>query len=871
MDYGSRDPSDADLRWYRNIPVPTSYMAMGSREDWFGGYDHAAQAGFVHWADHAISPGKKLWTWGNAPFGRAWDRELSDGEHDPYIELMAGVFTDNQPDFSYLAPGETRVFSQWWYPTQRIGPAHRASLEAAVHLSLDGTRARVGVAVTRPRDALRVTLARGDRTILDQTAAAAPDRPVLLEGVVVPRGTRPTELLLRVTDGGRALLEHRPIEPPEGGPPDPAREPALPTDVPDVETLVLIGRHLDLYRHATRRPEDYWREALRRSPDDSRANVEMGLWHLRRGQPAEAVGHLRRATAALTRLDDHPADGTAAYALGLALRELGDAVAADDALAAAAWLDGWRAPGRPSCAPSSPHVPATTRAPSPCSMGSSPMRPAMPGRGSSGRACCASSAGPRMPSSRSSTRSRRTRWTRGRSRSAAACSRAVSRPIACHGPARPTRSATRRSPLTSPTTMPAPACTQTPSRCCPMCYLMLQPRWHRSSPTPASVARRRGGRRAGAGLAGARTPPAHRALLPGPSRGDGRAASAIAADPADPHAPYLLGLLLYDRRRYAEAIALWRTAARLDPAFPTVHRNLGLAAFNVEHRPARALAAYRRAFRLDPEGRPRALRARSAAQAAGTRADGTAGGPAPSPPHGRHPRRPDRGARDAVQRDRPACRGARGHRRTSLPSMGGGRGPGLRAMGRRQPGARPRGARGRGLDGGARASRRRTIAAREPGRGYRHPLAPEYELHWLSARAHRLAGDERAARLWLETACASVTDPADGLVPADAWRARALRELGDPAAADQVLRGMLWTARARRARRARVNYFATSLPAFLLFADDLALRERIGSRHLEGLALQGLGRARAARAAFREVAALDPNHLEARLRLSELG
>ena len=29
---------------------------------------------------------------------------------------MAGVFTDNQPDFSFLAPGETKTFSQFWYP-----------------------------------------------------------------------------------------------------------------------------------------------------------------------------------------------------------------------------------------------------------------------------------------------------------------------------------------------------------------------------------------------------------------------------------------------------------------------------------------------------------------------------------------------------------------------------------------------------------------------------------------------------------------------------------------------------------------------------------------------------------------------------------
>jgi hypothetical protein len=107
--------SPNDLSFYANIPVPTSYMCMGSREDFFGGYDYAAQAGIVHIANHHISPGKKQWTWGNHEFGYAWDRNLTDkdarGEHGPYIEIMAGVYTDNQPDFSFLQPGETKTWS----------------------------------------------------------------------------------------------------------------------------------------------------------------------------------------------------------------------------------------------------------------------------------------------------------------------------------------------------------------------------------------------------------------------------------------------------------------------------------------------------------------------------------------------------------------------------------------------------------------------------------------------------------------------------------------------------------------------------------------------------------------------------------------
>ena len=75
-------------------------------------------AGFVHWADHHYAVGKKQWTWGDDAFGHAWNRNLAD-DGAAYIELMAGVYTDNQPDFSHLAPGETKTFSPVLVPDGR--------------------------------------------------------------------------------------------------------------------------------------------------------------------------------------------------------------------------------------------------------------------------------------------------------------------------------------------------------------------------------------------------------------------------------------------------------------------------------------------------------------------------------------------------------------------------------------------------------------------------------------------------------------------------------------------------------------------------------------------------------------------------------
>lgn len=113
-----------DLSWYANIPIPTSYMCMGTDEDFFGGYDHGKQAGVVHIANHHISPGKKQWTWGNHEFGYAWDRNLTDAD-GPYIELMAGVYTDNQPDFSFLQPGETKTWRSSGIRFGRSGQRNR--------------------------------------------------------------------------------------------------------------------------------------------------------------------------------------------------------------------------------------------------------------------------------------------------------------------------------------------------------------------------------------------------------------------------------------------------------------------------------------------------------------------------------------------------------------------------------------------------------------------------------------------------------------------------------------------------------------------------------------------------------------------------
>ncbi|MDE7327387.1 MAG: DUF5107 domain-containing protein, partial [Lachnospiraceae bacterium] len=65
-------------------------------------------------------------------------------------------------------------------------------------------------------------------------------------------------------------------------------------------------------------------------------------------------------------------------------------------------------------------------------------------------------------------------------------------------------------------------------------------------------------------------------------------------------APYYLGNLFYDKFSFKEAVSLWELSAREEPGFATVHRNLAIAYYNKKKDAGAAKEALERAFRLDP-------------------------------------------------------------------------------------------------------------------------------------------------------------------------------------------------------------------------------------------------------------------------------
>jgi len=344
MDYSA----GVDIANYKNIFVPTSYMGVNSKYDFEGGYECDTQAGMLHVASHHVSPGKKQWTWGNGDFGRAWDRCLTDDD-GPYIELMAGVYTENQPDFSWLMPYEEKEFTQYFLPYRELGSVKNATKDLLMNIEMDNDgKAILKVFATSAQKVTVVLKDKEGNIYLKEDAAISPEQ--VWEKSVDVNGNGLEDLRLSIVKDGRVVMTWEP-EPDEIRPiPDPAEAALLPHEIKTVEQLYLTGLHLEQYRHATYSPVDYYEEGLRRDPDDVRCNNALGLWYIRKGRFDKAEKYLEKAVKVLQKRNPNPYDGEPLYNLGLALKYQGRLDEAYARFYKSTWNGAWQDAGYFACA-----------------------------------------------------------------------------------------------------------------------------------------------------------------------------------------------------------------------------------------------------------------------------------------------------------------------------------------------------------------------------------------------------------------------------------------------------------------------------------------------------------------------------------------
>ncbi len=333
-----------DMRWWKNHPTPMSFFAWNYEQDFFGGYDEGKDAGIACVANHHLVPGKKFFQWGPGfgPNTRAamWNRILTD-EDGPYLELMTGAYSDNQPDYSWIRPYETKVFSWYWYPIRGIGNMKTANLSGALNLDLtSGGRARIAAYATQKYEDAVLSLSAGSRTILQKSVTISPAKPFSAE-VDLSEGVKETDLGLSLkSPGGKTLLAYSPEKGERPERPETAKPPKSPDEIETVEELYLTGLRIEQFHNPSREPYPYYEEALKRDPENYRVTRSLGILYLKRGMLGKAEQHLRTAVKQVTEDYTSPRDGEALYYLGLILKIKGQYDEAYDRLYRATWSYG---------------------------------------------------------------------------------------------------------------------------------------------------------------------------------------------------------------------------------------------------------------------------------------------------------------------------------------------------------------------------------------------------------------------------------------------------------------------------------------------------------------------------------------------------
>jgi tetratricopeptide (TPR) repeat protein len=850
------DYAPNDLSFYANIPVPMSYMSMGSKEDFFGGYDYKKQAGVVHYANHHISPGKKQWTWGNHEFGYAWDRNLTDAdaydEFPPYIEIMAGVYTDNQPDFSFLQPGETKSWSQYWYPIQKIGPAQHANLEAAISLRLLEDELQLGVAVTTDQPGTIVTISAKGKQLARFNRHLSPANP-LVEKVRLPKNVKESDLFIHVNSKiVGELIAYQPKSRVRGEVPPPATEPPPPDEIPGTDELFITGLHLDQYRHATRSPVIYWREALRRDPLDSRCNNAMGLWHLRRGEFDDAEKHFRQAIERLTRRNPNPYDGEAYYNLGLCLRYLNRDGEAYDSFYKATWNQAWAAAGYHALAEID------------CSRQNWSLALEHLNRSLRFNTDNLRARNLKVTVLRKLHRSKEAGellretlkldpldwWARALNGERLTCDLQTQLDLA-HDYARAGFFGEATGILKKSASEPRDLPDQSWGTLPLVDYTLGWLRDKVGEQKSASEFYKR---------AASQSPD-----YCFPSRLEEIAIleSAMRANPKDARAPYYLGNLLYDRRRHTEAIQLWERSAKLDGSFSIVWRNLGIGYFNILSQPAKARVAYDKAFTANPADARLLYERDQLWKRLGEQPQKRLRELAKHPGLVRQ--------RDDLSIELCALYNQTGQHeqvaeliagRQFQPWEGGEGGP-LGQHVRAQL-ALGRAALNRRDFAGAKAHFEFALTSPRNLSEAKHLLANQSDIHyWLGCALAGLGEKKSAREHWL-AAASFKGDFQEMSVRAFSemtyYSALSWAKLGRPAKAGKLFRDLLAFAQKLQKATAKIDYFATSLPTMLLFDDDLQFRQKTTALFLRAQARLGLGRKAEAKSLLQTVLKRDPNH-----------
>ena len=326
---------DTDISKHKNTKDATSYFSASSQYDYFGGYNNGKAAGVVHIADHHISPGKKMFTWAYNQLSKTWEKALTDTDGQ-YAELMAGCYSDNQPDLTWLQPYETKTFSQKWFPIHDKGIPTFANDNGALYISDNG---ELSIQATKAIKNAKIVVENESGVVFEKEMDLPCYDIVTLCNVDAKVGLKINVSVDVINYFSYEIKDHSGREIPE-----PRRELPYFKEVKTAEELYREGLHVEQYRAPEYSAEQCYLEALNRDPEFAPALTALAELYLKNDNPKLALEYANKAEKSLSRFNIRHESGKAYYLKGLALLALANINEGYDYLFKASWCYDYKSP-----------------------------------------------------------------------------------------------------------------------------------------------------------------------------------------------------------------------------------------------------------------------------------------------------------------------------------------------------------------------------------------------------------------------------------------------------------------------------------------------------------------------------------------------
>lgn len=306
-----------NFRWEKDMLAQVSIFGRNVEWDYFGAWQHSTNTGYAHFARSEDVSGMKLWSWGRGDVGIVNQSALMD-DGSLYAETQCGAM-ETQLDFDFLPPGVTRKWREWWLPFRQLGGLTCSSSEVGARLHLvpgnedSQVNLTLGICPVYAIEKARIVLSIPEQTLLEETILGSPEQPWVKTIQVDSQTLGGHPLRLTVTDlNNCTLLDYTHEREPHPVDTSPSEPKSAPQSAAGYYQLGLDHENFDNRAQAL----ESYRQALRLADEYGPAHFQLGLMLLRSADFEAAGDHFHYA--ADLGIND------ANYYLGLINRYLGD-------------------------------------------------------------------------------------------------------------------------------------------------------------------------------------------------------------------------------------------------------------------------------------------------------------------------------------------------------------------------------------------------------------------------------------------------------------------------------------------------------------------------------------------------------------------